>query len=693
MTRVRHARPQDGPQRSGPLDQSRAALKKKKPYKIVLEAVTQEKKKLHSILTYASNAPTGFGFIPAGHPDFTEWCKEQCRQRNLDVHIVSAKPKNKMHADPEKLSHHVHRVGHHFPLEIIQLACSKFGYTYDERRGLRKAKDSDRTSWIAQRVEDYSSRQLRDGRPSTEKETKDYIHGAVREMFPKIPEADLSSIVNHAFQEGTNRVGNAKELSLARRVQLAVVAHIRHTYTDYDKLLKTGGWMEARSKVEHVSLAKLKEWRDEAGEQSNELEETFREVIVLDDDDEVTSDDGSLSTPDEREQSMEIVSSRATARDLQPERSTDYRRIDVHDMRRVPRRTIVVRPHLPPPRSAILSGPSYSQSMIQQAYQPIRQFHPASESPPPSRGEAYRPTHSRPVDPRTRPAAVQPGPRKAPVMLDGRLYELEPISDPRDYPRVEYDSSLRVAPRRAPEGYVQSPARPISFDRPPAHAKRPSEQDVVLPSVEHETVDLMSPRRNAEDQRPLQDQNPQSRAYVDMQSSKRKAIPTYADDREAHFEHGKKRPRPVYREDEIRPRPAGYQTVLPGSPSYQSMDARSHQRIQPPQQVIDLTSSPYRPPVSGDRGSYKPVRSYPVDPDGYAYVSMPARRSPMREVRGAYYDAPAEESSRAYIPDNRMYDERAPPARDYIPLRDERPRPRLENEGARYLRNGVKYGG
>jgi len=106
-----------------------------------------------------------------------------------------------MHADPEKLSHHVHRVGHHFPLEIIRLACSKFGYTYDEVHGLRKAKARDRINWIAQRVEDYSSRQLMQGRSDTEQGTKEYIHGAVREMFPKIPEADLSSIVNHAFEE------------------------------------------------------------------------------------------------------------------------------------------------------------------------------------------------------------------------------------------------------------------------------------------------------------------------------------------------------------------------------------------------------------------------------------------------------------------------------------------------------------
>jgi len=322
-----------------------------------------------------------------------------------------AKPKSKLHADPEKLSHHVHRVGHHFPLEIVQLACSKFGYTYDEAHGLRKAKTSNRINWIAQSMEKYSTRQQAlHGRPSTEKETKDYIHGAVREMFPKIPEADLSSIVNHAFQkvhglysdgdysaymtQGTNRVGNAKELSLARRVQLAVVAHIRHTYTDYDKLLKTDGWMTARSQVEHVSLTKLKEWRDEADEQSNELEETFREVIVLDDDE--SSGDESLSFTDEREQSMEIFSNRATARDLQPERYIDHPPVDLlHDTRRAPRRTIALQKPPPPPPRTTYPGPS----SLQPPFEVTRpRAHPV-DSHPSSHVDPYRFAHSRPSDP------------------------------------------------------------------------------------------------------------------------------------------------------------------------------------------------------------------------------------------------------------------------------------------------------
>ena len=114
---------------------------------------------------------------------------------------VQAKPKNKTHADPEKLSHHVHRIGHHFPLEIVQLACSKFGYKYSEEGGLKKTTAADRENWIQQQVESYSTRQALHGRPMAKEGSKDHITGAVREMFPKIPEDDLSAIVNHAFEE------------------------------------------------------------------------------------------------------------------------------------------------------------------------------------------------------------------------------------------------------------------------------------------------------------------------------------------------------------------------------------------------------------------------------------------------------------------------------------------------------------
>lgn len=152
-------------------------------------------------------------------------------------------------------------------------------------------------------------------------------------------------------------------------MQLAVVAHIRHTYTDYDRLLKVGSWLEARSKVEHVSLAKLRQWRDEAD--SDELEETFREVIVIDDDDDDdSSDEDSFSDTDQREPSLEIVSSRATARELQHNEPDDVARVDAHSVSRAPRRTIFLRPMHPASHASAVAGTlnTYSAEQVPRAH-------------------------------------------------------------------------------------------------------------------------------------------------------------------------------------------------------------------------------------------------------------------------------------------------------------------------------------
>jgi hypothetical protein len=76
------------------------------------------------------------------------------------------------------------------------------------------------------------------------------------------------------------------ELPLPRRVQLAVVAHIRHTYTDYDKLLKTILYQAARREVEAPTLAKFVEWRGDEDDKQGGMEDILAEVIVIDDDDD-----------------------------------------------------------------------------------------------------------------------------------------------------------------------------------------------------------------------------------------------------------------------------------------------------------------------------------------------------------------------------------------------------------------------
>ena len=87
------------------------------------------------------------------------------------------------------------------------------------------------------------------------------------------------------FLQGKGLVGTAKDVALVRRAQLAVIAHIRHVYTDYDRLLKRHPWPEARALVEQPTLDKLIEWRGDEDD-AEEMDDILREVIVIPDDDD-----------------------------------------------------------------------------------------------------------------------------------------------------------------------------------------------------------------------------------------------------------------------------------------------------------------------------------------------------------------------------------------------------------------------
>lgn len=145
--------------------------------------------------------------------------------------------------------------------------------------------------------------------------------------------------------QGTKRIGTVAELSLARRVQLAVLAHIRHQYTDYDRLLRSEGWYEARTAVAPVCLKQLLEWRGEGQDEPAELEDIFREIIVIDDDDNVDENDNSSNAgSDDSLSSMEIVTDPAAAHDLDDSDSNDVEWIDVPRADHEPRSVMLLRP-------------------------------------------------------------------------------------------------------------------------------------------------------------------------------------------------------------------------------------------------------------------------------------------------------------------------------------------------------------
>lgn len=93
-------------------------------------------------------------------------------------------------------------------------------------------------------------------------------------------------------------VGMGKTLPLSRRVQLAVLAHIRHNHTRYDQLLREADYPTARKVVEQHCLDFLVKWRGDEETGRDQFDEILREVIVLSDDSDDDSEDDESSDED-----------------------------------------------------------------------------------------------------------------------------------------------------------------------------------------------------------------------------------------------------------------------------------------------------------------------------------------------------------------------------------------------------------
>ena len=82
------------------------------------------------------------------------------------------------------------------------------------------------------------------------------------------------------------------------RANLAVVAHIRHVYTNYDELLKVAGIArsDARRGIEQFTLNKLVSWRgDDDDDDDTMIEDVLREVIVISDDEDESDEEDTFA--------------------------------------------------------------------------------------------------------------------------------------------------------------------------------------------------------------------------------------------------------------------------------------------------------------------------------------------------------------------------------------------------------------
>ncbi|KAI2631708.1 hypothetical protein GGS21DRAFT_157814 [Xylaria nigripes] len=264
------------------LNPLKAAPKMK--HKSYFEAVdnADKKKKLEFEVTTAPDPPPGYEFIPVGHPELSQECKELSREDNAMFFIVS------MSKDTLKLDHHMNRLGYHFRRNVVHAARYAL-----HQRGYVHEPAYEHDPGIPEPI------------PNSQWEIDQEADAVLRDLFPRIPHTDRQEIINHAFKKdgtynGDYKVGMARELTLARRVQLAALAHIRHTHTRYDALLKESDWANARKAVEKPCLDIIVKWRGDEETGRDQLDEILREVIEISDTENDESEDESSSADNVR---------------------------------------------------------------------------------------------------------------------------------------------------------------------------------------------------------------------------------------------------------------------------------------------------------------------------------------------------------------------------------------------------------
>ena len=86
----------------------------------------------------------------------------------------------------------------------------------------------------------------------------------IHDRYPSCPPEEATAIAGHACRKYSGRVGRsaaAKEFN-PEAIDLAVVAHIRHHYTNYDELLILGwGRQKARNEITSEIQKMLKYWQ------------------------------------------------------------------------------------------------------------------------------------------------------------------------------------------------------------------------------------------------------------------------------------------------------------------------------------------------------------------------------------------------------------------------------------------------
>ncbi|KAI9043995.1 DUF2293 domain-containing protein [Aspergillus affinis] len=144
--------------------------------------------------------PEEYVFVPKGDVYITRHCRSKTKESERTVYVVY---------DNEGK----YPLGLRVPSDIHSAVLESAAATADSRASAVKLRDE-----------------------------KELAHSrkVLRSEFPLMPVESLNTILDHAFRKGSGRVGRTSQIEDESKAAMAVEAHIRHTHTPYEELLRTG---------------------------------------------------------------------------------------------------------------------------------------------------------------------------------------------------------------------------------------------------------------------------------------------------------------------------------------------------------------------------------------------------------------------------------------------------------------------
>lgn len=154
---------------------------------------------VETIVRSSAPLPNGYGFLPKGIRYKTLHCRKLTHNAGKRLYVV-VDAKNR-------------QIGIRVPIVILHQVHRQAKETSLARRATVEKRDASLLGCAATELD---------------------------KQFPEMPAEEKVLIIRHSFKKHSRRVGRTGTIKLSRKVLLAVIAHVRHSHTDYDSLLERG---------------------------------------------------------------------------------------------------------------------------------------------------------------------------------------------------------------------------------------------------------------------------------------------------------------------------------------------------------------------------------------------------------------------------------------------------------------------